>query len=168
MISQFFILTPRGDTVVSKDYRGDCPRGEAAHAQRPAPLPAGSAFVPRPPDCKLQPPPLHTFSGSWSAHTTALSCGSVISGVPRSLPPRHVGHFLPQAEIVQRRAAADFCQSPPPALHPLSTRSSSPPVTAPIVCICGVCSFVYGCAGGSAPLPSDSKKKVAGGLPSEM
>ena len=28
MISQFFILTPRGDTVVSKDYRGDCPRGE--------------------------------------------------------------------------------------------------------------------------------------------
>lgn len=29
MISQFFILTPRGDTVVSKDYRGDCPRGTA-------------------------------------------------------------------------------------------------------------------------------------------
>jgi len=28
MISQFFILTPRGDTVVSKDYRGDCPRGK--------------------------------------------------------------------------------------------------------------------------------------------
>lgn len=27
MISQLFILTPRGDTVVSKDYRGDCPRG---------------------------------------------------------------------------------------------------------------------------------------------
>jgi len=29
MISQLFILTPRGDTVVSKDYRGDCPRGTA-------------------------------------------------------------------------------------------------------------------------------------------
>eukprot|EP00039_Didymoeca_costata_P001126 m.49951 g.49951 ORF g.49951 m.49951 type:complete len:448 (+) comp10641_c0_seq1:128-1471(+) len=27
MISQLFILTPRGDTVVAKDYRGDCPRG---------------------------------------------------------------------------------------------------------------------------------------------
>lgn len=27
MISQFFLLTPRGDTIVSKDYRGDVPRG---------------------------------------------------------------------------------------------------------------------------------------------
>ncbi len=27
MISQFFILTPRGDTIVSKDYRGDVARG---------------------------------------------------------------------------------------------------------------------------------------------
>eukprot|EP00729_Bicosta_minor_P003907 gene3907-22990_t len=28
-ISQLFILTPRGDAVVSKDFRGDCPRGTA-------------------------------------------------------------------------------------------------------------------------------------------
>ena len=27
-ISQLFILTPRGDAVVSKDFRGDCPRGK--------------------------------------------------------------------------------------------------------------------------------------------
>ena len=39
MISQFFILTPRGDTVVSKDYRGDCPRGAATAATALAILP---------------------------------------------------------------------------------------------------------------------------------
>lgn len=30
MISQFFILTPRGDTIVSRDYRGDVVRGTSA------------------------------------------------------------------------------------------------------------------------------------------
>ncbi len=29
MISQFFILAPRGDTIVAKDYRGDVVRGTA-------------------------------------------------------------------------------------------------------------------------------------------
>ena len=29
-ISQFFILTPRGDTIVAKDYRGDVVRGRSA------------------------------------------------------------------------------------------------------------------------------------------
>ena len=26
MISQFFIVSPRGDTLINKDYRGDVPR----------------------------------------------------------------------------------------------------------------------------------------------
>ena len=34
-ISQLFILTPRGDAVVSKDFRGDCPRGEYESARYP-------------------------------------------------------------------------------------------------------------------------------------
>eukprot|EP00243_Klebsormidium_subtile_P003398 TRINITY_DN16787_c0_g1_i1.p1 TRINITY_DN16787_c0_g1~~TRINITY_DN16787_c0_g1_i1.p1 ORF type:complete len:445 (-),score=122.88 TRINITY_DN16787_c0_g1_i1:208-1542(-) len=29
MISQFFVLSPRGDTIISRDYRGDVPRGTA-------------------------------------------------------------------------------------------------------------------------------------------
>ena len=63
MISQFFILTPRGDTVVSKDYRGDCPRGAATAATAsqsyPTTLslsdshPTQSCFV------RPQPRPLH-------------------------------------------------------------------------------------------------------------
>jgi len=28
-LSQFFILSPRGDTIISKDYRGDSPVGAA-------------------------------------------------------------------------------------------------------------------------------------------
>jgi hypothetical protein len=30
MLSQFFILTPRGDTIVAKDYRGDVVRGPSS------------------------------------------------------------------------------------------------------------------------------------------
>eukprot|EP01138_Halocafeteria_seosinensis_P010564 gb/GECG01010786.1/.p1 GENE.gb/GECG01010786.1/~~gb/GECG01010786.1/.p1 ORF type:complete len:461 (+),score=48.25 gb/GECG01010786.1/:1-1383(+) len=29
MFSQFYILSPRGDTIISKDFRGDCPSGSA-------------------------------------------------------------------------------------------------------------------------------------------
>ena len=29
MLSHFFILSPRGDTIISKDYRGDSPPGAA-------------------------------------------------------------------------------------------------------------------------------------------
>lgn len=29
MLSQFFVLSPRGDTIISKDYRGDSPQGAA-------------------------------------------------------------------------------------------------------------------------------------------
>eukprot|EP01083_Nonionella_stella_P034064 93253_1 len=29
MLSQFFILTPRGDTIISRDFRGDLPKGTA-------------------------------------------------------------------------------------------------------------------------------------------
>ena len=29
MLSQFFVLSPRGDTIISKDYRGDSPPGAA-------------------------------------------------------------------------------------------------------------------------------------------
>ena len=29
MLSQFFVLSPRGDTIISKDFRGDSPQGAA-------------------------------------------------------------------------------------------------------------------------------------------